>query len=373
MRINVLDVMEGIEFGGGDRRIVQIAESLDRRRFRLVVACASDGLLAKKIQEAGVEVQDVDMSNKCDLRPIFKLAALMKQRNIHIVHTQGARPSFFGRIAARLAGIPIIITTIQVVIETYNVTWIKKAIYKQLDKLTVGFADKVITVSEPLRRTLITNYGVEPSKVIKIYNGIETERYNPNAYEGAMVKREFGIAQNYSVVGIIARLVYEKAHYLFLQAAARIVENVPDVKFLIVGDGPLKTELEDLARKLGVSQYCLFTGFRDDIPKIISTLDVLVLCSLLEGMPMTILEGMAMAKPVVATNVGGIPELVKDGETGILVPPRDAESLAKAIIALLKDRDKARHMGLFGRRRVEKEFDVEIMVRKTEETYQELI
>ena len=148
---------------------------------------------------------------------------------------------------------------------------------------------------------------------------------------------------------------------------------MPIIKFLIVGDGPLKAELEKLSNGLNIRQNCIFTGFRQDIPDILSAIDMLVMSSLYEGMPMVILEAMAASKPVIASKVGGIPEMVRDGETGILVPPKDVDALAEKIIVLLKNKDKARQMGLAGRRRVEEEFDVNIMVRKTEEVYQELI
>jgi glycosyltransferase involved in cell wall biosynthesis len=374
--VNILYIIEGITFGGGDRVFMQLAEGMKAKGYGITVGCVPRGVLAERLRELGIEVEGFNMYSKYNIRTIFQMAKFMKQKNIHIVHTQGGRAPVFGRIAARLAKVPIVISTNPLLIDREShrdVNKLKRLAYLLIDILTSIHVDRFLVLSEPHREAIIADYNTEPSKVVKIYNGIELDKYDAKLSNGLTVRRELGIAPGSSIVGFIGRLIYQKGLPFFLQAASKVITTFPDVMFLIVGDGPLKAELEKLSNGLNIRQNCIFTGFRQDIPDILSAVDMLVMSSLYEGMPMVILEAMAASKPVIATNVGGIPELVKNGETGVLVPPEDVDVLAESIIDLLKNKDKAQQMGLAGRKRVEEEFDVNIMVRKTEEVYQELI
>ena len=373
---NILYIIEGITFGGGERVFMQLAEGMKAKGYGITVGCVPRGVFAKRLRELGIEVEGFNMDSKYNIRVIFQMAKFMKQKNIHIVHTQGGRAPFFGRIAARLAKVPIVISTVAMLLsrESHSdVNRLKRTVYLLIDKLTSGYVDRFLVLSEPHREALNTDYNIERSKVIKIYNGIEFHKYDAISGDGLRVRKELGIALSSSIVGVIGRLAWEKGLPFFLQAASKVTATFPEIKFLIVGDGPLKAELEKLSNELNIRQNCIFTGFRQDIPDILSAVDMLVMSSLYEGMPMVILEAMAASKPVIATKVGGIPEMVRDGETGILVPPEDADALAGSMLTLLKNKNRARQMGLAGRRCVEDHFDVEVMVQNTEAVYQELM
>jgi glycosyltransferase involved in cell wall biosynthesis len=213
--------------------------------------------------------------------------------------------------------------------------------------------------------------------VIKIYNGIELDEYRPNGKEvrsqKSEVRGEFGITKDVPVIGAIGRMVWQKGFEYLIQAIPDIVRDVPDAKFLLVGDGPLRESLEALSKELRVRDKVIFTGFRSDIKEILSAIDILVIPSLLEGFPMITLEAMAMAKPIVATNIDGITEQTTDGVNGILVPPQNPSVLAKAVVRVLNDKELARTMGLSAREKVEQEFSVEKMVAETEKVYLSLL
>jgi len=313
------------------------------------------------------------MGSRFNISIIRYLMIIMRKEGIHIVHSQGGRADFFARVAARLAKIPKIVSTVQMPVEGYDVSPLRKAVYVILDRFTERFVDKFIVVSEALRRTLIEGHKIAPEKVVRIYNGIELDKYNPELYSREKVRKELRIGPDEPLVGAIGRLVWQKGFPFFIRAASYVLRTIPEAKFLLVGDGPLRSELEDMIEELGLAENFVLAGFREDIPEVLAALDVLVLSSLREGLPMILLEGMAMARPVVATDIEGISEVVEHNRTGILVPPKDPQALAEGIITLLRDRDKARRMGQAGRKRVEERFSVEEMVRRTQEVYESVL
>jgi glycosyltransferase involved in cell wall biosynthesis len=186
------------------------------------------------------------------------------------------------------------------------------------------------------------------------------------------MRREFNVGEDTILIGAIGRLVWQKGFEYLIGALPELLQRLPRSKIVLVGDGPLRGELEELAEKEKVEENLIFAGFRSDIRDILSAIDVLVVPSLLEGFPMITLEGMAMAKPIIATRIDGIKEQIVDGESGILIPPRDPGAIAEAIVRLSTEKELAQNLGLEGRRRVEKEFTVERMVSETEKVYQSL-
>jgi glycosyltransferase involved in cell wall biosynthesis len=235
--------------------------------------------------------------------------------------------------------------------------------------------DRFLVVSDVLKDKMIQGHGISAEKVIRIYNGIEIEHYLPQEENGSRekIRREFNVEENTQLIGAIGRLVWQKGFEYLISAMPEILEKSSRTKILLVGDGPLRGELEALAERLKIKKHVVFTGFRSDIRAVLSAIDVLVLPSLLEGFPMITLEGMAMAKPIIATRIDGTKEQIVDGESGILVPPRDPDAIAKAILRLSTDKVLAQNLGLGGRKRVENEFSVEKMVNTTEQVYQSLI
>ncbi|PIU84517.1 MAG: hypothetical protein COS67_12865, partial [Deltaproteobacteria bacterium CG06_land_8_20_14_3_00_44_19] len=229
---------------------------------------------------------------------------------------------------------------------------------------------------------------IDPEKVVTIYNGIEVDEYSPNVKEvrspregqvaqrgrqESDVRREFGFSDKSPVIGAIGRLVWQKGFEYLIEAVPDVVEEYPEARFLIVGEGPLRKSLEALSEEFRIRDKVIFTGFRSDIKEILSAIDILVIPSLLEGFPMITLEAMAMAKPIIATNIDGITEQITDGINGILTPPKDSSAIAQAIITLINNRGKAKAMGLAARKKVEQEFSVDKMVAETEKVYLSLL
>jgi glycosyltransferase involved in cell wall biosynthesis len=377
-RIKILLVIDGILFGGGARGFMQLAKGLIGHGYKVFVACVPSGELAPLLKAVGIEVLPVDFKSKNVLGDIYQLYGHLRIHTIDIVHSQGGRADFYSRMAAKMLKSKVkIMSTIQMPVKGYDVGVLRKGAYHFFDRFSERYVDRFIVVSEVLRETLLSSHKILPDKVIKIYNGIELDEYRPNGKEvrsqKSEVRREFGLAKNVPVIGAIGRMVWQKGFEYLIECVPEIVRMYPDAKILLVGDGLLRERLEALSEQLRVRDNVIFTGFRSDIKEILSAIDILVIPSLLEGFPMITLEGMAMAKPIVATNIAGITEQITDGVNGILVPPKDPSDIVKAVIRVLNDRETARTMGLAARKKVEQEFSVEKMISETEKVYLSLL
>ncbi|MBW2594462.1 MAG: glycosyltransferase family 4 protein [Deltaproteobacteria bacterium] len=375
--ISILFVIDGLEFGGGERTFLQLIQGLPCERYAIHVATSPEGDFFKILTGMGIDVVPLDLRKRVSVNNIKKLSGIIRKRKIDIVHSQGGRSDFYARIAARRLKPKIkIVNTVAMPVKGYDVSALRKGAYRFFDWVSERYADRFIVVSEVLKETLLNSYRIPPDKVIKIYNGIELNEYRPNGKEvrsqKSEVRREFGLSKDAPVIGAIGRMVWQKGFEYLIECIPEIVRTYPDAKILIVGDGPLRERLGALSEELGVRDNVIFAGFRSDIKEILSAVDLLVVPSLLEGFPMVTLEAMAMAKPIVATNIDGITEQITDGIDGILVSPRDPSTLAKAVIRVLNDNELVRTMGLSARERVEQDFSVEKMVAETEKVYMSL-
>jgi glycosyltransferase involved in cell wall biosynthesis len=370
-KISILFVIGGFEFGGGERVFLQLASGL-KDRYRVYVATSANGLFTSELNRLGIEVFSVDMSRQLTLKPIHQIKKIIGNNEIDLVHSQGARADFFARSAGRIANAPHILCTVAMPVEGFEVGPLRKTIYRFMDRLSERYVEKFIVVSESLKNTLIKGRRIPPHRVVKIYNGIELDKYNPKLKKTSF-RNNWGIPPAAPIVGAIGRMVWQKGFEFFIKAIPEIVEFTPDTRFLLVGDGPLRPNLENLARKLNVYDRIIFTGFRSDIPDLLSTMDVLAVPSVQEGFPMITLEAMAMAKPVVATQIQGITEQIVDGKEGVLIPPRNPEALARTVQRLITDRELSARLGRTARRTVEDFFSVGKMLRETEKVYASLL
>jgi glycosyltransferase involved in cell wall biosynthesis len=372
---NILLIIDGLEYGGGERVFLQLAAGL-RDRYQVFVASMSGGIFEYELKQLGIKFYPVNMSRRLSLKPIRQIKEIIRNNKIDLLHSQGPRADFFARIAGRIAGVPHILCTVAMPVEGFDVGLLQKKIYRFIDQLTERYVERFIVVSDSLRQMLMERRGISAHQVVRVYNGIELSEYRPNGKEvrsqKSEVRREFGLSTDAPVIGAIGRMVWQKGFEYLIECVPEIVKTYPDAKILIVGDGPLRERLEALSEELRVRDNLIFTGFRSDIQDILSAIDILVVPSLLEGFPMVTLEAMAMAKPIVATNIDGITEQITDGVNGILVPPKDPSALAKAIIKVINDKELARSMGLAARKKVKQEFSVEKMVAETEKVYQSL-
>ncbi|MBN1871182.1 MAG: glycosyltransferase family 4 protein [Candidatus Omnitrophica bacterium] len=304
-----------------------------------------------------------------DVRSLFDLYKIFKREHFDIVHTHTAKSGFTGRIAAKMAGV-------QVVIHTphgnnfygyLNSLWTPAVIL--LERFASRFSDKLIVLTNIERQDLI-RYNICKSELIEIvHSGIEIENFSDLSVDPKEKRRIYGIDAECTLVGMVARLERVKGPHYFIEAAKIINEELPDVKFLVTGDGSLKGELVDYSKKLNLDRKIVFTGWTNDIPGVLSMLDLLVVPSLNEAVGRTILEAGVLSKAVVATSVGGIPDVIRDGETGILVPPEDPRKIAEAVVDLLRDNRKAREIGRNAREWVQGHYNVDTMIKEIHNQY----
>jgi glycosyltransferase involved in cell wall biosynthesis len=364
-------VIDGLDFGGGERVFLQLVAGL-RDQYGIFVATDTPGQFAYELDRLGIQVSAVDMSRQLTLEPISLIKRIIRNNEIDLVHSQGARADFFARFAGRIANAPHILCTIAMPVEGFDVGPLRKTIYRFMDRLSERYVEKFIVVSESLRNALIEGRGIPPHRVVRIYNGIELDKYNPKLKETSF-RNNRCIPPTVPIVGAVGRMVWQKGFEFLIKAIPDIVRITPNARFLLVGDGPLRPDLENLARKLNAYDRIIFTGFRSDIPDLLPTMDVLAVPSLLEGFPMITLEAMALAIPVVATKIHGITEQIVDGKEGLLLPPRNPSALASAVTKLITDRELSSSIGKAARKRVESSFSVGRMVRETEKVYSSLL
>ncbi|MGQ9630363.1 MAG: glycosyltransferase family 4 protein [bacterium] len=360
MRIAFLDA--STLWSGGAADVLLLARSLSSRGHETYIFCLPWSELYRRAREYR-EVRTVGIGARIDIDPVAfgMLYRWFEREAIEIVDIVSPRFYWIGTLAGRASGAKVVLTR-NVDYKIQN-RWINGLLYR-------NFVDRIVAVSGAVRRTLMEDVGVSPDKISTIYRGIDPS-VHPNPESQVALRRELGITDN-SVVGTTARLVPMKGVKYLVEAAKLVLEEIPNAKFLIVGEGPERGGLEKLARNLGVAESVIFTGFQSDIDGILSIIDLFVLPSLFEALGVSIVEAMKWSLPVVATDVNGVPEVVEDGVTGILVPPRDPRALADGVIFLLRNPDVAREMGKRGRRKMEGQFDVRRLIDETERLYKTL-
>jgi len=375
MKKKLLFVIDNLEFGGGERVFAQIINGLPSERYEIFLASGPGEELHLSLSQKDVFCIPLDFSKRVNPSLSVRLARIIKDKKIDLVHGQGGRAEFYARIATKLAGSVKYVSTIAMPVEGYDVRPLRKKTYRLFDSTTEKYVDTFIVVSDVLKNTLIHQHRIPPEKVKRIYNGIEINLYDPAISESQRTKTRnyFGVRKEDVLIGALGRLVWQKGFEHLLHAARELLKLNKNIKILLVGDGPLKEKLKSQASDLEIDNCITFTGFRSNITEILSAIDILVIPSLLEGFPMVTLEGMAMAKPIVATRIDGITEQISDGVEGILVPPKDPDSLAKAIMKIIEDKNLTRTLGVNARRKVEKEFSVKKMISETEKVYQSLL
>ncbi|HOX54459.1 MAG: glycosyltransferase [Candidatus Omnitrophica bacterium] len=366
-KINVLHIVEDLSIGGVEELLRIIAMGLNREKYNVYVCCIEEGgQTAKELMEAGIKVDILGMKSYHNLFNILRLKKYIKERKIDIIHSHMYFANTFGRIAALLAGTPVLIST------SYSTYYEFKRRNILMINFLSKFTDRIIAASNSIKEFAVKQQRIPADKFQVIYDCASTDKFSKHV-DSFAVKRALGIDSDYQVVGCVARLNEVKGHAYLIRAAKEVLKNNPRIKFLLVGDGPLRQELEQLSVQLGIKDNVIFVGSRRDIPEMLAAMDIFVLPSALrEGCPLSILEAMAMSKPVVASRLGGIPEEIEDGKSGILVPPKDSAALADAIIKLLSDKNLSVTMGKAGRKIFEEKFSKEVMLNKLESLYDEL-
>jgi glycosyltransferase involved in cell wall biosynthesis len=303
----------------------------------------------------------VAMRRPFDLAAVRRTAALMRRYQVDLVHTHFLRENFIAIMAAKLAGVRGVVNTVHMLEpKSRKVAWLNRQMLRG--------SSRVIAVSEAVRQLLLAE-GLPPEKLVRIYNGVEVNRYL-----GAVpcpIPERFGLTAQHLLVGTVGRLSPEKGQTDLLEAFARVHQEEPNARLVIAGDGPERGRLALLADSLGIEPFVHWLGFWTDVPGLLAALDLVAIPSRSEALGLAVLEAQAAACPVVATAVGGIPEILCDREAGLLVPPASAQPLADAILTLLRDPERRRQMGAAGRRHVKERFDLAVMVRQTLGVYAE--
>jgi len=372
-RIKILHVVRPAA-GGMKNHLINLVRYTDKKRFDVTVACPPNTALWDELVALGIQTLPIslvgELSPTRDYAAVRSLVKYLHQSGTTILHAHSSKGALVGRLAAIMARTPVVIFTAHNSIFYEEWPEWKKKLFARVERFLARFTDKIITVSDALKQELMEREGLPVKQLTTIYNGIEVDRFNAKVDVKA-VRRNLNIPELGPVVGTIARLAPQKGVSYFLKAASLLKEY--QVNFLVVGDGPLEETLKQEAAELGLQGRVIFAGRRENIAEILSVLDIFVLPSITEGLPLTILEAMAAGKPVVATRVGGVPEAIVEGKTGLVVAPKDPEALAVALAGLIGERDRLMRMGTNGQKHVREKFTVSMMVEKTMELYQQLL
>jgi glycosyltransferase involved in cell wall biosynthesis len=360
---NVLHLITELDTGGAQKALARLLARLDRSRFEPSVACLynGDGAVAREIRGLGIPVVDLGMRAKWRWDALWRLYRRLCKERPTILHTWMFHANLPGRLLGRLAGVPIIVCGERTMgQESRRRHW--------ANRMTHPLADRIMCVSPAVADFVVKEVGIPKDKTVVIPNGVE-RRDSGSLPTQREARAWLGLPTNRPLIGTVTRLAPVKGLDVLLEAML----SLPDVHAVFVGKGPEKGRLEAMAKELGIGERSQFVGRKEDVSTWLAALDAFVLPSHWEGMSNALLEAMAAGLPVVATAVGGTPDVVLDGVTGLLVSPGDPASLARAIGRMIRDPNLRQKMGRAGRARIEQHFSIEETVRRTEEMYTVLL
>ena len=379
MMIKVLHIHTLPVISGSGINTFLSMQGMDRNLYEVELACAPGGRLIPLVQENHMKVRAFKnmvqpLHPLKDTLTLLDLTAFFKRNFYHVVHTHNSKAGFLGRLAAKLAGVPVIVHTVHgFAFHDEEPLW-RQVLFRNLERLGSHWCDKMIFISQPLIEWALKDHIVGEEKIAKIYSGIQLDQFCPvKSEEKNKIRNKWNLKQKDHVIGIVSKLWEGKGHGVLIEAFKLLKEKITDAKLVIVGEGHLYDELFRMVDTNGLRESVLFTGFQMDVSEIIATFDVAVLPSFFEGMGRVILEAMAMERLVVASRVGGIPDLIEQDVNGLLVRPGDVKELADALEKLLNDKRLARKMGREGRKRIKEQFSAHVMVQSIEKVYRELL
>lgn len=366
--MRVLHLIDSLRYGGAETLLFELTSRLDAYGFRPSVFYCEPGPLVDEFKRKKIPVTRLAWLARVDPLLLAGMVNAIRKEHPQIVHTHLFKSDFHGRLAARMAGVPVVVSTL------HNCNaWAKNPLFGWTYGFTAKFADKFIAVADEVRDYDIRYLHIPPQKILTIPNAVSVERFEGQSDKGLAVRKEFNISADAPLLGMIGRLEPQKDHENFLRAAARIHTDHPAARFFIVGDGSLRGQLVALTHTLGLQDAVTFCGLRKDIPAVMAALDMLVISSQYEGLPVVLLEAMAAGLPIVSTAVSGVISVVADGETGILVPPSNSDALADACLRLIGNPELRRKMGQNGYARVKSRYGMTAMTEKTVALYRDLI
>lgn len=377
-KIRVLQLVNGEYYAGAERVQEMLLRYLDPHQFKPYCVALMNGVFVRQAHSLGLPVQLLPMRHKADITIIRELARFLRREQIDLVHTHTVRTNLVGRIAARIVGIPVVTHVHSHPRYDTDRLW-KNLANDTLDRTTRCWTARFLCVSQHLREQF-QREGVPSERLRVVPNGIDLEyfRWSPHlALAAEKLRGALGLSSEIRLVSMMALFRPIKGAEIFVAALAQLKNTLKNVHGLLVGAfaSPFyQSYIEDHLQRLNMAQYVHCIGFQEDVRPALAASDLIVFPSLAcEGMPFSLLEAMALGKPVIASNIGGLSEIVQDGHTGFLVPPRDTRALAQAVQTLLQDPQRMRTMGLNAQRFVQEHHDAKHCVHQIEKNYLEVL
>jgi glycosyltransferase involved in cell wall biosynthesis len=381
-RIRVMRVIARLNVGGPAVYATLLTEGLDPARYESLLVAGTEAeaegnyLELRRQRLEGLRVLPAlgrDIRGAADVRALAGLVRLMRRVRPHVVHTHTAKAGTLGRLAALLARVPVVVHTYHGHVFRGYFSPARTRLFLAIERALARHTNRLTTESEGVRRELLDLGIGRPDRFLVVPPGLDLAPFLASERVRGELRRELGLAPDAALVGIVARLVPIKAHEVFLEAAARLADRRPAVQFVVAGDGECRGALEARAAQLGLAGRVHFLGWRADLDRVYADLDVVALTSDNEGSPVALIEALAAARPVVATRVGGVPDLIEAGRNGLLVPPRDSAALAAALDELLADPARQAALGRAGRVDVARQFGAARLVADVDALYTTLL
>lgn len=360
--LKILHVIPKLTIGGVENQLLMVLKNYNKNIYFPIVCCLSDkGDLGVEIESCGVKLFCLNkLKHTFDWTIIRDIYKLIKQNSIKVIRTHQYHANLYGRIAGLLAKVPCIVASV------HNVYTIDKKIHRRIiNHFLARYTDRIVAVSKAVMHDILIYDRISQNKLCVIYNGIEMRSFL-NMHGN--IRDELGIPKNTPLIGTVGRLTPQKGHKFLLEAIKKLKFKFPEIKLLIVGDGPLKNDLKKYSQTLNIDDKVIFLGLRRDIPNFLSSIDIFVLPSLWEGLSNALIEAMASGKPVIVTDIPPIKEIINSEELGVLIPPENSDAIADALELLLHDKTRSETSGNAAKEKAFSSFTIE----KTIEQYTSL-
>ncbi len=369
-KIKVLEMIDRSSLGGGQAALLALAAHLDKERFEILISARDGGPLADEARRLGLRFLPVPFKKTFSLSMTRRIRRVLEENEIDILHTHGGIAGLLGRRASGKSKTPVVVHTLHGIHYLHYRNKALRSLSIRLERHLSRRTDAVIFVSEADLKEGERHKLASGMKRILIKNGIDVTRFQETEiFEKAKKELKWRLKLSPPIVGTIARLHRQKGIVGLIRAAGQIHRGSPEAKIVVVGGGPLERTLRIEAQKLGLEGFFIMLGERTDARELLSLFDIFALPSLWEGLPLVLLEAAAMGKPIVATDIDGVREVIRNGETGLLVPPANPERLAEAILRLLQDRNLARRLGENAKATIPPSFTLSKMIDETEQLY----
>jgi glycosyltransferase involved in cell wall biosynthesis len=370
LAINILQLISSSGFFGAENVVLELSTELNKMGHSVTIGIFNNHHkpnldLMQQAMNYGLETHVFDCRQRIDLKTIRLISSYVKNNGIDIVHTHEFKSNVYAKLSALVTKKPLLSTC-----HNWIDSNLKMHFYNSLDKRLLKHVNAVIPVSRPVQELLFTA-GISRKKITLIENGINIEKFNTYVDE-LKLKNELCIDPDQIIIGTVGRLSNEKGHRYLIEAAKKILMVKKNCVFLLIGDGDFKSKLKESARKLNLGDKIIFAGKRLDVPQLLSIMDIFVLPSLLEGQPMALFEAMAAKKPIVATKVGDVSKILRQGICGMLVPPSNADAIAEAVLTLIASTDKAGLMASLAYSEVSEKYSSKQMANKYLDVYKSL-